>query len=391
MRFYQDVLTAWLADAGIHVNGGRPHDIQVHDGRFYRRALLHGSLGVGESYMEGWWSCDDLEEAIYRMVRSDVRRRAYQHPGAKALEWLNRIRNDQSRTRSLRAPRRHYDLDNELFGSVLGRYRNYSCGYYTGTGGLDEAQRAKLDLICRKLNLQPGEHLLDVGGGWGEFALYAAKNYGVRVTSINISEAQMRYARELCAGYNVEVVRCDYRDLKGQFDKIAAIAMFPHVGHRNHRTFMETLHRALRPNGAVLIETTLNCASTTAGDPWIDRYIFPGLLMPSGAQTLAAMEGLFTTEDVHNFGPHYVRTLRDWNANLQSCWGEFRDRHEEPVRRMLEYFFLVSAALFRARTMQYWHVVMTRQGDAQPPCRVSCVDCENQPAECAPVYAEMRR
>jgi cyclopropane-fatty-acyl-phospholipid synthase len=374
MRFYENVLTRWLADAGIRVNGGQAHDIQVHDRRFYGRALLHGSLGFGESYMEGWWSCGDLEESIYRLIRSDVRRRAYKHPGAVALEWLNRIRNDQNRARSLRAPRRHYDLDNELFGAFLGHYRNYSCGYYSGSGGLDEAQRLKLDLICRKLGLRPGERLLDVGGGWGEFALYAAKNYGARVTSINICEEQMRFAREHCAGFDVDVVRCDYRDLRGRFDKIAAIAMFPHVGHRNHRTFMETMHRALKPGGVFLMETTVNSASTTAGDPWIDRYIFPGLLMPSGVQVLAAMEGLWATEDVHNFGPQYVRTLRDWNANFQGSWRQFRGRHEEPVRRMFEYFFLVSAALFRARTMQYWHVVATRQGDAQPACRVSCAD-----------------
>jgi cyclopropane-fatty-acyl-phospholipid synthase len=389
MSFFQSSLERWLAEAGIQVNGRRPYDLQVHDPRLYRRALLHGSLGFGEAYMDGWWSSSDLEELVYRLIRSSVRERAYRHPGSLILEWLNRMRNDQSRARSERSPRRHYDLNNDLFGAFLGRYRNYSCGYHAGACTLDEAQRLKLDLICRKLNLQPGERLLDVGGGWGEFAKYAATNYGVRVTSINISEEQMRYAREHCSGHDVDIVRCDYRDVKGQYDKIAAIAMFPHVGHRNHRTFMETMHRALRPNGIFLIETTVNSASTTAGDPWIDRYIFPGLLMPSGAQIMAAMEGLFTTEDVHNFGPHYVRTLRDWNSNFQHAWSGFRNRHEESVRRMFEYFFLVSAALFRARTMQYWHLVTTRQGDAQPACRISCVDCETH--QTAPAYAEAHR
>ncbi|MGA3073123.1 MAG: cyclopropane fatty acyl phospholipid synthase [Bryobacteraceae bacterium] len=376
MSLFQNTLEKWLAEAEIQVNGSQTYDIQVHDRRFYRRVLLRGSLGLGEAYMDGWWSCNDLEELVYRLIRSNVRRRAYRHPGSLALEWLNRIRNDQSRGRSKRAPRRHYDLDNDLFGAFLGHYRNYSCGYYAGASTLDEAQSLKLDLICRKLDLHPGDHLLEVGGGWGELALYAAANYGVRVTSINIAEEQMRYARAHCAGHDVDIVRCDYRDVQGQFDKIAAIAMFPHVGHRNHRTFMKTMHRALRPNGIFLIETTLNSASTTAGDPWIERYIFPGLLVPSGAQTLVAMEGLFTAEDIHNFGPHYVRTLRDWNTNLQSAWSRFANRYDDRVRRMFEYWFLVSAALFRARTMQYWHVVMTRQGDRQPACRVACVDCQ---------------
>lgn len=376
MVFVENLLTNWLEDAGIHVNGPASHDIRVHDKRFYWRTLAHGSLGFGEAFMDGWWSCEDLEEMVFRLIRSEVRRRAYRHPGAVALEWLNRIRNDQNRRRSLRAPRRHYDFDNEMFQAFLGRYMNYSCGYYAGTGDLDEAQILKMDIICRKLDLQPGEHLLDVGGGWGEFALYAAKHYGVHVTSVNISEEQMRFARRRCAGYDVDVVRSDYRDIAGQYDKVAAIAMFPHVGHRNHRTFMQAMYRALKPGGTFLIESTMNTATTTAGDPWIDRYIFPGLLMPSGSQICAAMEGLFVIEDLHNFGPHYVKTLRAWNANFQNAWGRFAARHDERVRRMFEYFFLISAALFRARTMEYWHLVLTRQGDAQPPCRVACIDCE---------------
>ncbi|HEY1340313.1 MAG TPA: cyclopropane fatty acyl phospholipid synthase [Bryobacteraceae bacterium] len=378
MNIFRNLLTRWLDDADVRVNGGRPHDLQAHDERFFRRVLLDGSLGFGEAYMDGWWSSDDLEELVYRLIRSDVRRRAYRHPGSLALEWLNRIRNDQNRIRSLRAPRRHYDLDNDLFAAFLGRYKNYSCGYYAGADDLAAAQILKMDIICRKLGLEPGEHLLDVGGGWGEFALYAARNYGVRVTSINISEEQMRSARERCAGYDVDIVRCDYRDVRGQFDKIAAIAMFPHVGHRNHRVFMETMHRALKPGGTFLMESTINTATSTAGDPWIDRYIFPGLLMPSGKQVFAATEGLFVIEDLHNFGPDYVRTLREWNRNFQNEWEGFRGRHDERTRRMFEYFFLISAALFRARTMEYWHVVMTRQGDPQPACRISCVDCESR-------------
>jgi len=167
--------------------------------------------------------------------------------------------------------------------------------------------------------------------------------------------------------------------------------MFPHVGHRNHRIFMETMHRALKPNGVFLMESTVNSATTTFGDPWIDRYIFPGLLMPSGKQIFTAIEGLFGAEDMHNFGPHYVQTLRDWNMNFDKSWIDFRGRHEERIRRMFEYFFLVSAALFRARTMEYWHLVMTRQGDPQPPCRVSCTGCRMQQPASVAAHSEMSR
>jgi cyclopropane-fatty-acyl-phospholipid synthase len=375
MSILQNKIANWLEQAGIRINGPNRYDLQVHDPRFYRRALLDGSLGFGESYMDGWWSCDDLEELVYRIINSDVRRQAYRHPAVLFNEWLNRFRNDQTRSRSRRVAERHYDLDNDLFGAFLGQCRNYSCGYYSGTNVLDEAQRLKLDLICRKLQLRPGDRLLEIGGGWGEFALYAAKVWGAHVTSINISEEQMQYARKLCAGYNVEIVRSDYRDISGHWDKIAAIAMLPHVGQRNHRLFMETMRRALKPDGIFLIESTINTVSTTYGDPWIDRYIFPGLLMPSGAQVLAAAENLLVLEDLHNFGPHYVITLRAWNSNLHREWSRFEGRYGDRVLRMFEYFFMVSAALFRARTMEYWHMVFTPQGAAQPPSRISCAEC----------------
>ncbi len=228
-----------------------------------------------------------------------------------------------------------------------------------------------MELICKKLDLRRGDHLLDVGGGWGELARFAAANHGARVTSINISEEQMRHARERCRGLDVEIVRCDYRDLRGTFDKIMAIAMFTHVGPNNYRGFMEQMARALAPGGVLVMEGVWGNASQTMGDPWVDRYIFPGAVIPSGAQTFAAVEGLFVVEDLHNFGPHYATTLRAWNQNFQRAWPSLRARYDERTRRMFEYYFLAMAALFRARAMQNWQLVLTRAPGPQPPCRVA--------------------
>jgi cyclopropane-fatty-acyl-phospholipid synthase len=219
--------------------------------------------------------------------------------------------------------------------------------------------------------LQPGERLLDVGGGFGELARHAASHYGARVTSINISKEQVRFARERCRGLPVEVVRCDYRDVRGTFDKVAAIAVFTHVGYRNYRVFMEAMRRALAPGGILVMEGVWGNTSTTHIDPWIDKHIFPGGMFPSGAQTFAALEGLFVAEDLHNFGPHYVKTLRAWNRNLEEAWPRLRARHDEPLRRMFEFYFLMSAGYFRARALQHWQLVLTPPGAAQPPCRLS--------------------
>ncbi len=232
------------------------------------------------------------------------------------------------------------------------------------------AQEQKLNLLCRKLDLHPGERLLDVGSGFGAFAHHAASRYGARVTSVNISEEQIRYGRELCRGLDIKVVQRDYRDLQGSFDKVAAVAMFTRVGNRNYRTFIETMHRLVAPGGIFVIEEELGERFPLHIDAWLDEYIFPGSVIPSGAQTFQAFEGLFVAEDVHNFGPDYATTLRAWNRNLQEAWPGLRARYDEKVRRIFELYFLMCAGAFRARTQQNWQIVLTPQGRGQPACRV---------------------
>jgi cyclopropane-fatty-acyl-phospholipid synthase len=349
-----------LAGSEIRLDGSRAWDIRVTDDRFFASVLLRGSLGVGEAYMAGWWECGDLEELARRALVAELDSRFSVVPTSMIAAALARLRNDQSLERSRRVADQHYSMDNDLFCRFLGRYRMYSAGYFEGSDpdDLDEAQRRKLDLICRKLELSGADHLLDVGGGWGELARYAAATYGCRVTSINISDEQIRFAREYCRGLPVEIVKCDYRYVQGRFDKIAAIAMFPHVGYKNHREFIRVMRDHLAPEGLLLIECTAKNVSRTHMDPWVDRYFFPGALFPSVRQIGAAIDGMFAVEDWQNFWSSYIHTLRAWNRNFQSSWPELSTRYPESTRRMFEYFFLTGAGGFHARLLNYWHILL---------------------------------
>ena len=375
---FQSAIERLLLPADVVIDGDRPWDIRVHDPRVYRRGLFRGSVGLGESYVDGWWSTSDLEGLMYRLALARLDRRGPIIPRSLTLWLKSLLFNRQSPRGALGVVHRHYDFDNDLFSAFLGKYKNYSCGFFDGTDDLDEAQRLKLDLICRKLELRPGQHLLDVGGGWGELARYAASQYGVRVTSINLSEEQMRFARERCRGLDVEIVRSDYRDVRGRFDKVAAIAMFTHVGYKNYRTFMRSMHRVLAPGGSLLLEGVWGNVSVRHIDPWMDKYIFPAAMIPSGAQTFRAFEDLFVAEDLHNFGPSYVQTLRAWNANLHRAWPELGHKHDDRTRRILEYFFLMIAGFFRARSLSNWHLVLTKPGRSLAAARLTLASAASQ-------------
>ena len=400
MNYLRSLTSAVLRRADVELDGTRAWDIRVHDSRMFRRVVLEGSIGLGESYVDGWWSCEDVEELAYRLARAGIERTGELLPRAAWRGLMARVRNDQSVTRARRVAEQHYDLDHELFAAFLGKYQSYGCGYYHDTDDLDEAQQRKLELVCKKLELRPGEHLLDIGGGWGEFARYAAQKHGVRVTSINISEEQMRVARQRCAGLDVAIVRCDYRELTsrfgrfGRFDKAAAIAMFTHVGPHNYRAYMAQVAKVLRGDGIFVMEGVWGNRSVHRIDGFIDQHIFPGAVIPSGAQTFRAFEEFFVVEDVHNFGPHYVKTLRAWNQGLARAWPELSRTHDARVRRTFEYFFQVIAGYFRARALQHWQLVLTKTGRDQPAqCRHTHVfddDPKHHSAIAPPRSAELR-
>jgi cyclopropane-fatty-acyl-phospholipid synthase len=354
------LVAAVLRTAGIHLGGDQPWDVQVTDPRFYSSVLLRGSLGFGESYMRGWWHVEDLEEVAYRLSRAGLHWVARALPPHLVALAAASFSNRQTRTDSVNLVDRHYNLGNDLFRGFLGRSMVYSCAYFDDTESLDRAQELKLDLICRRLGLKAGERLLDIGGGWGEFARHAALHYGCHVTSINIADEQIRHARERCAGLPVEIVKCDYRDLRGSFDKVAVIAMLTHVGHSNYRRFMTIVHDCLATGGRVLVETLGSRISKVNCEPWTNRYIFPGGVVPSLRQIDRAADGLLARTEVTEFGHHYVPTLRSWNANLHASWPQLAGRYPETTRLMLGYFFLTVAGAFRAGHLKYWHVQLQK-------------------------------
>jgi len=270
--------------------------------------------------------------------------------------------NEQTKERSLIVGEQHYDLGNDLYELMLDNYMIYSCGYWKNATNLNEAQEAKLDLICRKLRLKPGMTVLDIGCGWGGFAKYAAEHYDVKVTGVTISKEQAKYAQEFCKGLPVTILVKDYRDVKEAFDRVVSIGMFEHVGYKNYREFMEVSNHCLKDNGLSLLHTIGSNTTVTSGDPWILKYIFPNSMLPSICQIANAFEGLFIMEDWHNFGADYDKTLMAWHERFTKNWDKVKEKYGERFYRMWNYYLLSCAALFRARQAQLWQIVLSKKG-----------------------------
>lgn len=360
-----------LSRAGIRVDGPNPWDIRVHDDRLYQNVVARRNLALGEAYTAGWWDCERVDEFIFRVLRSgaDRRVRGSLRLACEAVPAF--LFNMQSPARAGEVARRHYDLGNELFSAFLDPYMQYSCAYFKETDDLAGAQERKLALLCGKLDLRPGERLLDIGCGWGGLARYAAEKYGCHVVGVNISQRQIEFAREFCAGLPVEIRDCDYRLLDEPFDKIVSVGMFEHVGCKNYREFMRVVARCLKPGGLFLLHTIGGNASTRSCDPWIEKYIFPNGMLPSIAQIARAIEGVFVMEDWHNLGPNYDPTLMAWLRNFRAAWPRLKERYGERFSRMWEYYLQSCAGAFRARDIQLWQIVFSTPGRPQPDCRLS--------------------
>lgn len=359
----KNVIVDMLKRAGIEVNGPNPWDIQILDDRLYDRILRDHSLGLGEGYMDGWWECQRIDEMSARMARASLDTSFAMTYKEIANLLLHRIFNFQTKNLSNQVAVQHYDLGNSFYEKMLGPTMNYSCGYWEKASTLDEAQKDKMELICRKLQLRAGERLLDIGCGWGGLARYAAENYGVEVVGTTISKEQQRYAEERCKGYPVRILLSDYRDLATEkYDKIVSVGMFEHVGYKNYRHFMDIVSECLDPNGIFLLHTIGGNASYHYGDEWISKYIFPNGMLPSVAQIGEAIDGLLVMEDWHNFGVYYDKTLMAWNRNFLAHWPEFVGEYGERFRRMWHYYLMLCAGYFRARKIQLWQVVLSKNG-----------------------------
>ncbi|MDW7773180.1 MAG: cyclopropane fatty acyl phospholipid synthase [Desulfobulbaceae bacterium] len=350
-----------LSYADITIGGDDPWDIRVHNNNFYPRLMANGSLGLGESYMEGWWDCDSLDQFFYKILNAelDSKVKAYR----EMFDILkSKLINYQKVSRAFDIGRQHYDIGNNLYQHMLDKRMLYSCGYWKDAKTLDEAQEAKLDLIFRKLDLQPGMKVLDIGCGWGGAARFAAERYGVEVVGITVSKEQLKLGKEKCKGLPVDLRLQDYRGLKEKFDRIFSIGMFEHVGYKNYCSYFKVAKKCLKKNGLFLLHTIGNNRTVTKTDPWINCYIFPHSLIPSAKQISAAFETIFVLEDWHNFGADYDKTLMAWYRNFNARWDDIRENYDETFYRMWKYYLLSCAGSFRARKNQLWQIVLSDRG-----------------------------
>jgi len=361
MPIFKEKIQTALSKIDIEINGTRPWDIEVHDERLYQRIVLRGSIGLGEAYVDGWWDCKKLDEFFYKMLRARLHV-SHKAVGQDLFHYLSNIFNRQTVKRSLEVGERHYDIGNDLYQAMLDKRMVYTCGYWKNASNLDEAQEAKLDLICKKLNLKAGDKVLDIGCGWGSFAKFAAEKYGAHVTGITISKEQVALGKELTKGLPVEIKFLDYRNIEGVFDHIVSIGMFEHVGHRNYRTFMNVVSQHLKDDGIFLLHTVGENFSGISTDPWTDKYIFPNGSVPTIKQIGEAIESIFVIEDLHNFSDDYDKTLMAWQKSFNGHWGELGKKYSKRFYRMWNYFLLSFAGAFLARDNQLWQIVLTKGG-----------------------------
>lgn len=372
-------LTIVTSDGDIIDIGDSAADVRakviLHDPDLLRRIAKGGSLALGESYVDGGWEVE--EEDLVTFFRILFANKLDQRiPGSWPQRLANLVRAvTQSPTTARKAQldvRRHYDLGNEFFALMLDPSMAYSCGYaHTPKDSLATMQQQKYARICRKLGLERGGSLLDIGCGWGGFLAYVAECYpGVRATGITLSEEQLKVARERVRAADpsgrVEVAMCDYRDLNGRYDFVVSVGMFEHVGRSQYGAFFRKTRELLHPRGVSLLHTIgMEEPLWRIQDAWMDAYIFPGSRLPRMEELAreARLSGL-TIGHIENLRPHYAMTLRHWRRNFADNWDGIRQldaRFNERFRRLWTYYLQVCEACFIDSTVELYQVLMCRR------------------------------
>lgn len=361
------ILQELFDEAGVCINGPNTWDLQVHDPITYSEILSKWSLGMGESYMNGHWDCKKIDQMLTKLLTCDINMRVQGIAKIRfAIEVARaRLLNLQSKSRAFLVGEKHYDIGNDVFELMLDPQMIYSCGYWENAHSLAEAQEHKLQLICEKLQLKPGEKLLEIGCGWGGLAAYAAKHFGVEVLGITVSKEQQQLAIQRCHGLPVQIELIDYRDLVGKFDKIVSVGMFEHVGEKNYLIYFQTVNRLLTDNGLFLLHSIGSDVTISRTDPWIDRYIFPNGKIPSPIEVGRSIEGVFLIEDWQNFGQDYDKTLMAWYENFTKNWKQISSKYDQRFYRMWTYYLLSCAAFFRSRQGQLWQIILTKRSRSE--------------------------
>lgn len=363
------VLQSLAEKADIRINGDRPWDIQVHNEDLYRRVLGQGTLGLGEAYMDGWWDSEQPDVMIEKALKARVAGRIAGNLPTLLHVATQKLFNLQSVARAGIVAERHYDAERAMFETMLDPYMQYSCAYWRALpdqsgepADLAAAQINKMELICRKLKLEEGQSVLDIGCGWGGLARYMAERYKVTVTGVTVSKEQLAYAQEHAAGLPVDFRLVDYRSLDGTYDRVVSVGMFEHVGRKNYTTFMDVVRRRLHPEGLFLLHTIGSDGGGSGADPWLTKYIFPNGILPSTTSLMKAAEGRFILEDWQNFGAFYDPTLLVWHENFEKGCREGLFHCDERMRRMYEYYLLSCAGASRVRGFQLWQLVFSPHG-----------------------------
>ena len=361
---YKANIQTLLNAADVQINGSRPWDLQVHNDELYGRILGHGSLGLGEAYMEGWWDCEELDGMIYRIINTDIRSQVTTLKDKLFYVYAHLV-NRQKGKRAFEVGEQHYDVGNDLYERMLDERMIYTCAYWQDAKDLDQAQEHKLELVCRKLKLEPGMRVLDIGCGWGGAARYMAENYDVEVVGVSVSKEQVALANEKAKGLNAEFRLQDYRDVNEEFDRIYSLGMFEHVGFKNYQEYFEVAHRCLKDGGLFLLHTIGHWKTSEKVDPWIERYIFPNSILPSAELIANHSSELFSIEDWHNFGLDYVKTLEAWDENSIKAWPELSG-YDEEFQRKWHYYLMCCSAAFQSYRNHLWQVVLSKGSLTEP-------------------------
>ena len=322
-----------FGDAGHPLKG----ELIVHNERFFVRAVLGGDIGLGEAFMDGDWSSPDAVSVIRAAIRNIPKLDARNRLISMATRGLNRLRhwrNDNTESGSRKNIAYHYDLGNEFYQLFLDPAMAYSCAYYeSAADSLEKAQERKFETICRKLDLQPSDRVIEIGTGWGGFAAYAVKRYGCRVTTTTISREQHTFSANLFAslpGGQIELLFEDYRNLTGRFNKLVSIEMFEAVGYKHYDEFFAVCERLLEPSGKMLLQTiTMNerhFQQYLNQSDWIKKYIFPGAELASVVGILQSTARVSSLQlvDAEDIGEHYALTLREWRRRFMSRLADVR-------------------------------------------------------------------
>lgn len=364
------IIADLLSKADIEIGGDKPWDINIYSSELGSRVLAQGNLGLGEAYIDGDWEAPRLDQFFHKVISAGLEKEV--KPVRLAGQILKaKLLNRQSLKRAWQVGEQHYDIGNDFYEAMLDKRMTYTCGFWANANNVDEAQEHKLDLICRKLDLKAGQRVLDIGCGWGSFMSYAAENYGVECVGLTISKEQAELGREKFLHLPIEFRLQDYRTFNEQFDHIVSIGMFEHVGPKNYRTYFEMANRCLKEDGLFLLHTIGKNHRRGGVDPWIDKYIFPNGELPAISQIGDAIEDLFVVEDLHNFGADYDKTLMAWYENFEAAWPRFKEEMGERFYRMWRYYLLSCAGAFRARDIQLWQWVLSRDGVAGGYRRIS--------------------